>query len=51
MVSVEDVLSYFGSLLNDSISLAYVFKIAIIASDLIETTFLNRKGFIQFIID
>jgi hypothetical protein len=44
MVGIEDVFSYFGGL-KSSARLAYVFKSTIIASDLIDTTFLNRRGF------
>jgi hypothetical protein len=65
MVGVEDVLSYFGGLcvifcrfqmlidpgLKSSTRSAYVFESTIITSDLIDTTFFNRRGFIQFIID
>jgi hypothetical protein len=60
MVGVKDVLCYFGCLciiihgsqmlinscLKSSARLAYVFERTIIASDLIDTTILNRRGFI-----
>jgi hypothetical protein len=56
---VKDVVSCIGGLrvlnahwygLKSSTSLAYIFKIGIIAFDLIDSTFFIRRGFIHIIV-